>query len=111
LRTSLKLIEEGNQRRQQLNQLISALKNNLRLGRWKLAESDTPIQPLIVGEHLETTQLRNALLDRGLLVPAIRPPTVPKGRARLRISLSADHTVTYVERLVIALHALHDTVY
>ncbi|HPP54153.1 MAG TPA: aminotransferase class I/II-fold pyridoxal phosphate-dependent enzyme, partial [Thermoguttaceae bacterium] len=50
------------------------------------------IQPLIVGDNEAALALANALWERGLWVPAIRPPTVPKGTARLRISVSAAHT-------------------
>jgi 8-amino-7-oxononanoate synthase len=68
--------------------------------------SDTAIQPLVIGGTNAAMRVADALLERGLLVPAIRPPTVPEGTARLRISLSADHTVAQVDRLVEALHEI-----
>ena len=72
--------------------------------RWHLLPSDTPIQPLIVGDNAAALTLSRALLDRGLLVPAIRTPTVPQGTARLRITLSAAHTSDDIEQLIAALH-------
>jgi len=70
---------------------------------WRLLPSDTPIQPLLVGGNTEALALSERLAAQGLLVPAIRPPTVPPGTARLRISLSADHSVADVARLIAAL--------
>ena len=70
---------------------------------WQLLPSDTPIQPLIVGDNRQVLALSAKLAEQGLLVPAIRPPTVPQGSARLRISLSADHSADDVARLVTAL--------
>jgi 8-amino-7-oxononanoate synthase len=69
-------------------------------------QSDTPIQPLRVGGNAEAMRLADALRARGILLPAIRPPTVPQGEARLRISLSAAHTLADVDQLSSALHAL-----
>jgi 8-amino-7-oxononanoate synthase len=71
--------------------------------RWPLLPSITPIQPLIVGEAGEALAVSEALWDRGIWVPAIRPPTVPSGSARLRITLSAAHSDNDVDRLVGAL--------
>lgn len=71
-----------------------------------LTDSQTAIQPWIVGESARALALSAALAERGLLVPAIRPPTVPAGSARLRVSLSAAHTTAQVDRLCDALHAL-----
>jgi 8-amino-7-oxononanoate synthase len=71
--------------------------------RWTLLPSDTPIQPLVVGTSTDALALSSELEARGILVPAIRPPTVPQGTARLRISLCADHTAEDVDRLVNAL--------
>jgi 8-amino-7-oxononanoate synthase len=68
-----------------------------------LAPSDTPIQPLIIGANSEAVAVSSALRERGILVPAIRPPTVPEGTARLRISLSAAHSEDDVARLSAAL--------
>jgi 8-amino-7-oxononanoate synthase len=76
----------------------------LRLG--ALMPSATPIQPLVIGANADAVRLSQALLQRGLLVPAIRTPTVPVDTARLRITLSAAHSADDVAQLVEALHAL-----
>ena len=91
LLTSLKLIEQEEWRREALLQNIAQLKNDLLSSSWKLLPSSTPIQPLLIGESHEAVRVSQALRERGILVPAIRPPTVPQGKARLRISLSAAH--------------------
>ena len=103
---SLALIKGEGWRRKKLMQLTEHLKKDLKLLRWNLLPSDTPIQPIIIGGNREVMQVRNALQDKGILVSAIRPPTVPKNSARLRISLSATHSIKDVERLVIALREL-----
>jgi 8-amino-7-oxononanoate synthase len=68
--------------------------------------SDTAIQPLLIGDNKRALALSEGLRARGIWVAAIRPPTVPQGTARLRITLSAAHTEEDVERLIGALHAL-----
>ncbi len=68
--------------------------------------SSTPIQPLLVGGNADAVALSEKLRARGIWVPAIRPPTVPQGTARLRISLSAAHTEADVAQLVGTLHDL-----
>ncbi len=73
---------------------------------WRLLPSPTPIQPIVVGANDAALTLAAALLDRGIWVPAIRPPTVPEGTARLRVTLSAAHTVEQVDRLTEALQEL-----
>jgi 8-amino-7-oxononanoate synthase len=73
---------------------------------WQLAPSSTPIQPLLIGAAGEAVAVAEALGRAGFLVPAIRPPTVPRGTARLRISLSAAHEPADVERLAAALQGL-----
>ncbi|MBK9656896.1 MAG: 8-amino-7-oxononanoate synthase [Rhodanobacteraceae bacterium] len=70
---------------------------------WKLLPSVTPIQPLIVGTSADAVDLSRQLEAAGFYCPAVRPPTVPKGSARLRISLSAAHTVEDVDALLQAL--------
>jgi 8-amino-7-oxononanoate synthase len=103
---SLKIIKTETWRRDRLPRLIAALRDGLRLKRWQLAESGTPIQPLIIGSNDDAVQASERLLQRGILVPAIRPPTVPKGTARLRISLSAAHTDEDMARLVDAINEI-----
>ena len=73
---------------------------------WRLLPSTTAIQPLIVGENASVLALATALWERGLWVPAIRPPTVAKGTARLRISVSAAHTAADIDQLIHALKEL-----
>jgi 8-amino-7-oxononanoate synthase len=101
--TSLQLIREDEWRRERLRKLIAALRRELRGSHGALASSDTPIQPLVLGENSEAVRASAALRERGILVPAIRPPTVPEGTARLRISLSAAHSEQEVLRLAAAL--------
>jgi 8-amino-7-oxononanoate synthase len=103
---SLELIKRDGWRRRKITQLAEHLKKDLKLLRWNLLPSDTPIQPVIIGENREVIQVRDALQDKGILVSAIRPPTVPKSSARLRISLSAAHSIKDVERLATALREL-----
>ena len=64
----------------------------------------TPVQPLIVGGERDALALSDVLRREGFWVPAIRPPTVPEGSARLRVTLSAAHTETQVDRLLDALN-------
>ncbi len=110
LRSSLHLIEQGDGRRAQLQRLIARLRQGLKpvLARsgWRLGHSDTPIQPLLIGGNAEALAVMEGLRDQGLWVPAIRPPTVAEGTARLRIALSAAHTEADVDRLVQALDRL-----
>jgi 8-amino-7-oxononanoate synthase len=103
---SLDLVESEEWRRKKLIQLIVALKQALQPLRWKLMPSDTPIQPLIVGDNDKALQLSESLRERGILVPAIRPPTVPQGASRLRISLSSAHDMEDVARLGAVLREL-----
>jgi len=100
---SLELIREEGWRRERLRRLIAALKQSLHGAEPALAPSDTPIQPLIIGANSEAVAASAALRERGILAPAIRPPTVPEGTARLRISLSAAHNEEDIARLAAAL--------
>jgi 8-amino-7-oxononanoate synthase len=104
---SLRLIEAGQDRRERLRASVAQLRSGLaRLKRGTLMPSDTPIQPLVVGANADAVRLSQALLERGLLVPAIRTPTVPAGTARLRITLSAALSREDVAQLIEALHEL-----
>jgi len=100
---SLELIRAADDRRSRLRELIGRLREGLAGSRWSLVDSATPIQPLVVGENGVALQLAEALRAEGIWVPAIRPPTVPQGSARLRISLSAAHGREDVDRLLGAL--------
>jgi 8-amino-7-oxononanoate synthase len=103
---SLGLIEREEWRRERLRELVGVLRSCFEPRRWRLAASATPIQPLIIGGNDEAMAVSAELAGEGLLVPAIRPPTVPQGTARLRISLSAAHEIADVERLARVLAAL-----
>ena len=105
LLVSLNLLQEVG-RREHLQKLIAQLRTGLSGLPWKLMPSTTPIQPLLVGDNEAALGISSALRERGLWVPAIRPPTVPQGTARLRISLSAAHTEQDVQHLITALHDL-----
>lgn len=107
---SLELIHDDEWRRSRLRDLIALLRERLRPARWRLAPSTTAIQPLVIGEAGAAVQVSERLAREGLLVPAIRPPTVPRGTARLRISLSAAHELPDVERLAAALNRLENSI-
>lgn len=103
---SLKLIAGEPWRRQRLAELIAGLKAGVAGLPWPLMASESPIQPLLVGSNEDALRLAEGLRERGILIPAIRPPTVPQGQARLRISLSAGHTAGDVDALLNALREL-----
>lgn len=103
---SLEIIREEGWRRRKLGTLVEQLKQGLRDRGMMPSRSDTPIQPLIVGGNAEALAASRYLRERGIIVTAIRPPTVPQGTSRLRISLSAAHDQADVERLVEALRGL-----
>lgn len=100
---SLQLIRDEEWRRERLRELVDALKGALRGPGTALSPSDTPIQPLVLGTNERALDAASKLRELGILVPAIRPPTVPEGTARLRVSLSAAHSVHDVARLAAAL--------
>jgi 8-amino-7-oxononanoate synthase len=105
LLASLEIIARDEWRRTHLAALIARLRSGIAGLPWRLPHSETPIQPLVVGENAAALALSDALRARGVLVPAIRPPTVPPGTARLRISLSAAHSLEDADTLVGALRA------
>lgn len=99
-RTSLQLLQEEEWRRDHLRTLVQRFRSGAQQLKLPLMESSTPIQPLMLGEAQRALELSNQLYARGLLIGAIRPPTVPKGSARLRITLSAAHTEQHIDRLL-----------
>ena len=106
---SLRVIAADAWRRAHLDGLMARLKMAMADLPWPLMPSSSPIQPLLVGGNVEALRLSDALRARGILLPAIRPPTVPPGEARLRISLSAAHAEADVDALVMALRELAQT--
>lgn len=111
LQASLDIISgnEGRERRAHLSALVAQLRDGLRLKRWQLMPSQTAIQPIVIGENEETMRMSAALYEQGFWVGGIRPPTVPAGTARLRVTLSAGHTHEDVARLVEAINQLERT--
>lgn len=110
LSASLRVIAQDEWRRTHLNQLIARLRSGLTAGLqgsgWVLSESQTAIQPLLIGPNDKALAAMQGLRERDIWVPAIRPPTVPEGTARLRIALSAAHTEADVDLLIEALTTL-----
>lgn len=104
-RRSLELCQAEGWRRERLAKLVAWFRDEAMALGYRLMESWTPIQPLIVGPSDRAMALSEALARRDILVPAIRPPTVPQGEARLRLTFSASHTDEHMERLLEALRA------
>lgn len=100
---SIELVRAADESRAHLAQLIARFRQGAAALGWQLGASNTPIQPLLVGESSAALQLAERLRAFGLWVTAIRPPTVPVGTARLRITLSAAHREQDVDRLLEAL--------
>ncbi|MDO8312063.1 MAG: 8-amino-7-oxononanoate synthase [Sideroxyarcus sp.] len=106
LSQSLQLIAQGDELRAHLKQRVAQLRNGLADLPWQLMPSDTAIQPLLIGDNQQALKMSEGLRERGIWVAAIRPPTVPQGTARLRITLSAAHSAEDVNQLIGALHEL-----
>ncbi|MFJ3261341.1 8-amino-7-oxononanoate synthase [Pseudomonas sp. NPDC086581] len=100
---SLELLRAESWRRDHLNALIARFRAGARAIGLSLMDSPTPIQPILIGGSAQAMALSAELRQRGILVGAIRPPTVPAGTARLRVTLSASHTEAQVDRLLLAL--------
>jgi 8-amino-7-oxononanoate synthase len=105
-RAALLLVREQDWRREQLQALVRRFREGAAQLGLELADSPTPIQPLIVGEATAALHLGETLRARGILIGAIRPPTVPPGSARLRITFSAAHSAAQVDLLLDALEQL-----
>lgn len=102
-RTSLEIVQQEPERRQHLNTLIARFRTGAQQLGLTLMDSPTAIQPILIGSESETLNWSQELEQAGILVTAIRPPTVPKGSARLRVTLSASHTTDQVDRLLAVL--------
>ncbi|GAA0487443.1 MULTISPECIES: 8-amino-7-oxononanoate synthase [Tatumella] len=106
IHASLHLIDVADQRREKLQHNIRLFRQQMTGLRWSLLPSETAIQPLMIGENQSAVDLAAALRQRGFWINAIRPPTVPAGAARLRITLSAAHDPQQIEQLAEHLYAL-----
>ena len=108
-RASLRIVQQEAWRRDSLNARIAEFRSGAAQLGFTLLDSATPIQALILGEAQAAVAASDALRKVGILVPAIRPPTVPAGSARLRVTLCALHSAQHVERLLEALADLPQT--
>ncbi|PAU63857.1 8-amino-7-oxononanoate synthase [Pseudomonas indica] len=102
---SLELLRSEGWRREHLARLIARFREGAEAIGLALMDSPTPIQPILIGDSERAMKLSAQLKARGILVGAIRPPTVPAGSARLRVTLSAAHSEAQLERLLEALAA------
>ncbi|MCK5189270.1 MAG: aminotransferase class I/II-fold pyridoxal phosphate-dependent enzyme, partial [Methylococcales bacterium] len=102
-RTSLKLVIADDWRRDKLKKLVKRFELGANQLGLSLMPSNSAIQPILVGDSQKAVEISRALLNQGFLVSAIRPPTVPKGEARLRITFSANHQEQHVDQLLDAL--------
>ena len=100
---SIEIIERESWRRDKLAELIAYFRERMQTSELDLLPSETPIQPILVGDNQLAVQISEALFEQGILVTAIRPPTVPAGTARLRVTLSAGHEKQHIDQLVTAL--------
>ena len=99
-RCSLKIIQSDNEQLHKLNRNIAYFKECCKQNEINIEASQTAIQPLLIGEDEKTIRISQQLFEQGLLVTAIRPPTVAKGTSRLRITLSANHHKKHIEQLI-----------
>ncbi|MGH8054869.1 MAG: 8-amino-7-oxononanoate synthase [Stenotrophomonas sp.] len=107
---AVKLARRDHWRREKLTELIAAFRDGARRQGLELMPSETPIQPLLCGDESTVMALSATLEQSGFLVSAIRPPTVPEGKARLRVTLSALHSVEQVKALIDAITRARDVV-
>ena len=109
---SLKIIEsdEGAQRRAHLNRLIGIWQSEMKFSHWEKVLSCTPIQPIILGSNANALMAAKLLDEAGYWIPAIRPPTVPIGSSRLRITFSANHSEDDLRALINTLHSIEQRV-
>ncbi len=111
LSKSLDIIEgdEGDNRRTQLNKLIQIWQDEMHFAQWEKVSSCTAIQPVILGSNANALLAAKLLDEAGYWIPAIRPPTVPIGSARLRITFSANHSETDLRQLIATLKTIVQT--
>jgi 8-amino-7-oxononanoate synthase len=109
-RAALQLLQSEPERRQKLQDNIQYFKQLAVEKNLPLMSSNTAIQPILLGQNDRALEISQGLRQRGLLVVAIRPPTVPENSARLRITLTANHTKAHIEQLIENIAELQNTV-
>ena len=109
-RETVRMARAGDDLRERLRANIERLKDGARSRGLQLMPSDSPIQPLLVGSDTHALAMAAALEEQGYWVVAIRPPTVPEGSARLRITLGAAHEPAHIDGLLDALARARDAV-
>lgn len=97
---AIKLLKKEPVHREKLMHNINFLKGKLQEKKIPFLSTFTPIIPVIIGDEKQAVQVSQELFNRGFLLPAIRWPAVPKGKARLRITLMSDHTEEQISSLV-----------
>lgn len=102
-RASLRLMQTEHWRREQLKQLIAHFRAGAQALNLQLMDSFSPIQPIVIGDEAKALHISQQLAERGILIIAIRPPTVAAGSSRLRITFSAEHSIAQVDQLLMAL--------
>ncbi len=102
-RASLRLIQTEHWRRENLNKLIAHFRAGAQALNLQLMDSFSPIQPIVIGDEANALLISQKLAERGILIIAIRPPTVAAGSSRLRITFSAEHSIAQVDQLLAAL--------
>lgn len=103
IEASLELIPEMDEERKQLHEKVQYMKEGIHKAGLSTGASESQIIPIVIGEDEETLKLANSLKNQGFLATAIRPPTVPKGSARLRITLSSEHKKLQMKKFLTAL--------
>jgi 8-amino-7-oxononanoate synthase len=116
-RKSLSIVQQADLARLHLGALLKYFKQKMAMlvsdlpGFYTLLPSDTPIQPIVIGDSFKTLAVSQILLEQGILVSAIRPPTVPDQTSRLRVTFSASHRLEDVDTLIAALKLAHERVF
>jgi 7-keto-8-aminopelargonate synthetase-like enzyme len=100
---AIELVQQHPELRQKLKDNINFLRNGLRSIGFTIANDPTPIIPVIIGDADKTMQLSSMLFERGIFVSGIRPPSVPEGTSRLRMTVTAAHTRQMLEKVLEAM--------
>lgn len=104
--TALEIIEESKEKRQQLFFNIKKVKNSLVEMGYTVKGDSTPIIPVIIGDSQDAVKFSERLQENGIFAPAIRPPTVPNGESRIRLTVTSDHSAKHIDTLLECFHSI-----